>query len=177
MKLNLGNVATGLEDLNKRVNKEDKKPHDACAAIITKSNEDGEIQYLCQWHLKFQQITFPIGKVKGDQGIVEGLIVEMKEELAIEVENFMEILQYHKEYETNGVMVPVNTHVFKIIKFKGEPKNVEKEKHGWLKWLTRKEIEESQKKKGDCVTRYFAWLDDINNPSLIKPHVVVGMGK
>lgn len=179
MKLNLGKVSPGLENVttNKRINAEDKKPHHSVAALITQNDKDGHIQYLTQWHLKHKMLTPPCGKVKPDQGIVEALIIEMKEELDIEVENYMEILQYTKEYDMNGKMVPVTMHVFKVLKYKGTPKNAEPAKHSYVKYFTRDELEKSGKKLGDAYIRYFAWLDDINNPSLIKPHVVVGMGK
>ena len=167
----------GTED-NKLINKEDKKPHESVAAIFTRYTEDkSDLEYLVMLHKKYEQLTFPIGKVKPDQAVTEALIAENKEELAVEIENFMEILQFQREYEVEGKTIPDKVHIFKVVKFNGEPKNVEPDKCGGIYWLTRKAIEEKQKKLGDCIKRYFAWLDDINAPSLVKPNVTVGQGK
>jgi len=177
MSVNLGAPKKQHQQKPGEYNKEDKKPHDSVAAIITKYDKNNNVQYLVMWHKKIDGLTFPVGKVKPDQTVTEALIAENKEELAINIETYMEILQFHKEYDMNGKMVPVNTHIFKVIKFTGTPKNNEPQKHAYIKWMTREELEKAQKKLGDCVTRYFAWLDDINTPSLLKPHVAVGNGK
>lgn len=175
MKLNLGLESN--QAINKRINKEDLKPHHSVAAIFSRNTKDNkDIEYLIQSHKKHKMYTFPVGKVKPDQTVTEALLAENKEELGVAIENFMELLQFTREYDFNGKMVPVVTHLFKVIKFNGTPKNAEPNKHDWIKWMTREQIEKSQHKLGDCVTRYFAWLDDINSPSLVKPNVTVGKG-
>ena len=167
----------GTED-NKLVNKEDKKPHDTVVTIFSRyDKEKTEIEYLILAHKKHNQLTFPIGKVKEDQSIAEAMLVENREELGVDIENYMELLQFQREYEIDGKTIPDKVHIFKIVKYNGTPKNVESEKHEWIKWMTREQIEKAQRKIADCVTRYFAWLDDINAPSLTKPQVTVGQGK
>lgn len=179
MKMNLG--LAGLENnqsTNKRVNSEDKKPHDTVVSIFSRyDKENKDIEYLILSHKKYNQLTFPIGKVKDDQSIVEAMIVENREELGVDVENYMEVLQFQREYEVDGKEIPDKIHIFKIVKYNGTPKNVEPKKHDWIKWMTRSEIEETQRRLAVCITRYFAWLDDINAPSLTKPQVTVGQGK
>lgn len=164
-------------ELTKKVagkySQEDLTPHDTVAAIISKGTGE-DCEYLILYHKKHQMLTCPIGKVKSDQSIDEGLKAECKEEVDIKVENFMEVLNYSKTYNFAGKKVPIKTHVFKIVKYSGTLKNNEPKKHKWMKWMTRKELEESDTKLADSLTFYFAWLDDKNTPSLVRPNVKVG---
>ena len=69
----------GTED-NKLINREDKKPHESVAAIFTRYTEDkSDLEYLVMLHKKYEQLTFPIGKVKPDQAVTVALISENKE--------------------------------------------------------------------------------------------------
>ena len=156
-----------------KYNAEDKKPHDTVAAIFSKGSGD-KCKYLIEDHIKHDMLTFPIGKVKPDQSITEALEAECHEETNLKVKEYQEVLNYSRFYDFTGKKVPVHTHVFKVISYTGELKNAEPKKHRWIRWMTRKDIEGAKRKIADAVVAYFKWLDDVNEASILKPHVKVG---
>lgn len=168
-----------------KLNKDDVKPHDSVAAIITRVDpKTNEILYLTEHHLKHNMLCPVIGKVKDEQDIVDALKAECFEEVGITPTTFSKVCQYSKTYigrtdpETGKkVDVKVTCHIFGIAKYTGIPINKEPNKHKWVKWFTRGEIEQNRIKTCDAYVWYFAWLDDANTPSMVKPSVTVGFGR
>jgi len=108
-----------------KYNSEDLLDHDVVAAII--KNEKGEI--LMQEHLKYNFWTVPVGKVKPGQTIKDGLEQEMMEECKIVVEDFKEIISKNYVYERKGKDVKIIGHIIEVLKYKGQIRNNEPEKH------------------------------------------------
>lgn len=106
-------------------NNEDIVDHHGVAAVI--KNGDGEI--LMQEHAKYGFWTIPVGKVKEGQNIIEGLRQEIQEECDILVEKAREIVFKKYQYERNGHLVNVLSHLFEIEKYSGTVKNNEPTKH------------------------------------------------
>jgi ADP-ribose pyrophosphatase YjhB (NUDIX family) len=117
-------------------NSEDILNHHGVSAVI--KNEKGEI--LMQEHIKYGFWTIPVGKVKEGQSIEEGLKDELFEECNIFVEEIKELLSKKLVYNRDGNNVKVHSHLFEIIKFKGEIKNNEPNKHKKQKFLSIDEV-------------------------------------
>lgn len=106
-------------------NAEDLTDHDGIAAVI--KDKDGNI--LMQEHVKFGFWTIPVGKVKKDQSIFDGLKQEIFEECNLEVIEYNELICKDYFYIRNGANVKVTSHLFEITKYSGEMKNLEPLKH------------------------------------------------
>ncbi|MCL5006924.1 MAG: NUDIX hydrolase [Patescibacteria group bacterium] len=104
---------------------EDLIDHHAIAAVI--KNKTGEV--LVQEHIKYGFWTIPVGKVKKDQSITDGLKQEVFEECNLEVESCREVVARNYLYYRNGSRIKVMGHLFEIIKYKGELQNLEPQKH------------------------------------------------
>jgi ADP-ribose pyrophosphatase YjhB (NUDIX family) len=119
-------------------NKEDIISHHGVAAVI--KNENGEI--LMQEHVKYGFWTIPVGKVKDGQDVLVGLNQEIKEECNIDVEKCNELTVKDYFYMREGHEVKVTSHLFEIVKYSGEVKNMEPEKHKQQIFMPLKEIRE-----------------------------------
>lgn len=119
-----------------KYNSEDLKNHDGVAGVI--KNKEGKILMLD--HVKFNFWTIPVGKVKEDETVIEGLEVEMFEEIGITIKECREVVTGSNTYERNGSMVEVVFHIFEIEEYEGEVLNKEVDKHRDLKWMTVDEI-------------------------------------
>jgi ADP-ribose pyrophosphatase YjhB (NUDIX family) len=108
-----------------KYNKEDIVSHHGVAAII--KNHSGEI--LMQEHVKYEFWTIPVGKVKDGQDVIEGLKQEILEECNLLVEEYRELVVKDHFYERNGNNVKVISHLFEILKYQGDVKNLEPAKH------------------------------------------------
>jgi len=108
-----------------RYTNEDIVNHHGVAAVI--KNESGEI--LVQEHVKFGFWTIPVGKVKGTQSVVDGLKEEIWEECNLKIEEYKELVVKDYFYERDGHSVTVTSHLFEILKYSGEIKNMEPLKH------------------------------------------------
>lgn len=117
-------------------NDEDIVDHHGVAAVI--KNDDGEI--LMQRHAKYGFWTIPVGKVKGEQDIIEGLKQEIQEECNIKVEEAIEIVFREYQYKRKGHLVNVLSHLFEIKKYSGIVKNNEPKKHGQQIFLSLEKI-------------------------------------
>jgi len=106
-------------------NPEDIVSHDGIAAIL--KNEKGEI--LMQEHAKYGFWTIPVGKVTKDQSVEDGLKQEIFEECNIQIEAYKEIVKRNYKYNRDGNDVLVISHLFDILKYSGEVKNNEPQKH------------------------------------------------
>lgn len=120
-----------LEDKFINYNSEDLHDHRGIAAVIM--NEDGK--FLVLEHKKYNFLTIPIGKVKPDQTIVEGLKTELKEELGIDITDYYEIGYLTKTYKRNKLDVLVEITIFRIVKWNGIIKNAEPNKHDRILWM------------------------------------------
>lgn len=117
-------------------NAEDLQDYDGIAAVIR--NEKGEI--LMQEHVKFGFWTIPVGKVKKDQSIVEGLKQEVLEECDLEILEYVQMASGNYEYLREGINVKVAAHLFEITKYSGEMKNMEPLKHTEQKFMPLEQI-------------------------------------
>lgn len=106
-------------------NSEDVVSHHGVAAII--KNQRGEI--LMQEHTKYGFWTIPVGKVKDEQSIEEGLRQEIFEECNIQLKEFKEITVRSYTYTREGNDVLVISHLFEVLDYEGEVKNNEPQKH------------------------------------------------
>ena len=119
-------------------NQEDILDHHGIAAVI--KNAEGEI--LMQEHVKYGFWTIPVGKVKEEQNVIEGLKEEIREECNLEVEEWEELVEKDYFYERDGHDVKVISHLFEITKYSGELKNLEPAKHREQKFLPLEKIKE-----------------------------------
>ena len=106
-------------------NNEDVLDHHGVAAVI--KNQKGEV--LMQEHVKYGFWTIPVGKVKGDQNVINGLKQEILEECNLQVKECKEIIVKDYFYERNGKNVKVISHLYEILKYSGEMENLEPMKH------------------------------------------------
>ncbi|HAS80631.1 MAG: hypothetical protein UR25_C0002G0037 [Candidatus Nomurabacteria bacterium GW2011_GWE1_32_28] len=111
--------------MNIKYNSEDTVSHHGVAAVI--KNNASEI--LVQEHVKYGFWTIPIGKVKNGQDIIVGLKEEVFEESNLQIEDYKELIVKNYYYERNNNNVKVISHLFEILKFSGEMKNMEPQKH------------------------------------------------
>jgi ADP-ribose pyrophosphatase YjhB (NUDIX family) len=121
---------------NVKYNEEDVSNHHGIAAVI--KNESGEV--LMQEHVKYGFWTIPVGKVLPGQVVEDGLKQEVLEECGIAVEKLEEISVRKYNYNRNGEEVEVLLHLFNILKYTGEVRNNEPEKHKQQKFLSIEEI-------------------------------------
>lgn len=117
-------------------NAEDLQDYDGIAAVI--KDENGNI--LMQDHVKFGFWTIPVGKVKKDQSIVEGLKQEVMEECDLEILEYVQMASRNYEYLREGINVKVAAHLFEITKYSGEMKNMEPAKHTEQKFMSLEQI-------------------------------------
>jgi ADP-ribose pyrophosphatase YjhB (NUDIX family) len=117
-------------------NKEDTKSHDGVAAVI--KNENGDI--LMQEHVKYGFWTIPVGKVKRGQSILSGLKEEIFEECNIKILRYKKIANKNYFYERDGIKVRVAAHLYDILEYSGEIKNLEPHKHKQQIFLPIKKI-------------------------------------
>jgi ADP-ribose pyrophosphatase YjhB (NUDIX family) len=115
---------------------EDIINHHSVAAII--KNAVGEI--LMQEHVKYGFWTLPVGKVKDGQDIVEGLKEEIMEECNLRIEEYKEVITKDLFYKRDGNDVKVTSHIFKVLKYSGEMKNMEPLKHKQQLFLSLEDI-------------------------------------
>lgn len=142
---------------------EDLKPHESVAGVtfFIEKRKGAQPKYLVQDHTKHNMLTFPIGKVKFDQTIEEGLKCEMKEELGITLTKYNELFDFDYTYDFDGKKIDIKTHVFDLIQFTGTIRNMEPKKCKGLHWMTRDELIKSKRKLGTCVWAYFKYIDDL----------------
>ncbi|MBU6426840.1 NUDIX hydrolase [Patescibacteria group bacterium] len=93
-----------------KYNKEDVISHHGVAAVI--KNIAGEV--LMQEHVKYGFWTIPVGKVKNDQSVLEGLRQEILEECNLHIKEAKELIVKDYYYERNGNRVKVTSHLFEI---------------------------------------------------------------
>jgi len=106
-------------------NQEDILDHHGIAAVI--KNARGEV--LVQEHVKYGFWTIPVGKVKEGQSVTDGLKQEIFEECNLEIQEYKELIEKNYFYEREGREVKVISHLFEILKYGRELKNVEPAKH------------------------------------------------
>lgn len=117
-------------------NREDVLDHHGVAAVI--KNQEGEI--LMQEHVKYGFWTIPVGKVKGDQNVIDGLRQEILDECNLQVKEYKEITVKDYFYERNRKNVKVISHLYEILKYSGEMRNLEPMKHKQQMFLPIEQI-------------------------------------
>ena len=122
--------------MNINYNEEDTADHHGIAAVI--KNQKGEI--LMQEHVKYGFWTIPVGKVKNNQDVVGGLREEIFEECNLQVHECKELVVKDYFYERNGRNVKVTSHLYEILEYAGEPKNMEPAKHKQQIFMSVEEI-------------------------------------
>jgi ADP-ribose pyrophosphatase YjhB (NUDIX family) len=121
---------------NIKYNSEDLMDHYGVFAVI--KNNEGKI--LMQNHVKHGFWTIPCGKVKVGQSIEKGLKEEIFEECNLEILEFKELVNRNYQYKKKKKNVNVFSHLFEIIKYSGERKNMEPHKHSEQKFIDLEEI-------------------------------------
>jgi ADP-ribose pyrophosphatase YjhB (NUDIX family) len=119
-----------------KYNSEDVVSHHGVAAVI--ENERGDI--LMQEHVKFGFWTIPVGKVKASQSITDALREEIAEECNVQIEKYRELVVKDFLYVREGNEVRVISHLFEVINYTGEMKNLEPAKHKQQLFLPIEEI-------------------------------------
>ncbi len=122
--------------MNIKYNKEDVVSHHGVAAVI--KNQKGDI--LIQEHTKYGFWTIPVGKVKEGQDVIDGLREEILEECNLKVEEQKELMVKDYYYNREGKEITVTSHLYEIIKFSGEMKNLEPLKHKQQLFMPIEEI-------------------------------------
>jgi len=113
-------------------NSSDLVDHEGVAAVV----KDADDKILMFYHKKFEFWTIPIGKAAPDETAYEGLCTELREECGITVKAATEIATQQYVSERNGVEVRLNSHVYLIDDYTGEPTNCEPEKHLKMEFQT-----------------------------------------
>jgi len=121
-------------------NEEDIADHHGVAAVI--KNEDGEI--LMQEHVKYGFWTIPVGKVKNGQDVVDGLKQEVLEECNIQIIECKEISVKELSYERECKNVLVISHLYEVLEYSGDVKNMEPGKHRQQLFLQIEKIKKLQ---------------------------------
>lgn len=127
-----------------------------------------EEKYLFSINLKHRMVTFPIGKCRPNEGLIDGLIREMKEELAVTIETYNVVtgpeFKFTKSYSFTGQPVMVETNVFRIDGEEGhwicsQAKNNEPAKCGGLFLATLRDASSIAQTCGlvlaDCVMEFY----------------------
>ena len=108
-----------------KYNEEDLVDHHGIAAII-----------------KYGFWTIPVGKVKKDQSVIDGLKLEILEECNLIIQECKEIIYKDYFYQRNSKNVKVSSHVYEILKYTGELKNMEPMKHRKQLFMSIEEIKQ-----------------------------------
>ena len=124
--------------MNVKYNNEDKMSHHGVAAVI----KDVSGKILVQEHIKYGFWTIPVGKVKHEQNVADGLKEEILEECDLQIEEYKELVVKDYYYERDGNNVKVISHLFEILKYSGEMKNMEPTKHKQQLFMTIEDIKE-----------------------------------
>lgn len=111
--------------------------HQVVGALIFNETKD---MVLVEDHVKCNMLTFPIGKVEPDEELISALKREIKEETDLDI---LEAELYCPEFERymkrNDKIVISYQNLF-LVKWAGEPKNMEPNKHRSLFWMPVKEL-------------------------------------
>lgn len=143
-------------DYNPLLNKYDLEDHHAIGVAIFKNNK-----ILVMYHNKFDILTIPVGKAKYNQSPIEGAIEEVKEETNINIneEDLIEIDCFELNEIRNGIKVRTINHLYIAKEWSGKVKNMEPNKHKYIKWMAIDEIKNSTIEKGYMTTHLFDYLD------------------
>ena len=121
---------------NIKYNKEDLSNHEGVSVVI--KDKTGKI--LMQNHVKHGFWTIPVGKVKINQSVEEGLIEEVFEECNLKILEFKELINRNYQYVRDDKNVNVFSHLFEVQKYSGEMKNMEPHKHLEQRFMDLEEI-------------------------------------
>lgn len=116
--------------INKKLNKDDLKDHDAVGVVILKNNK-----VLMLDHIKFNMLTIPVGKGDDGESPEDAMIRETQEEIGIRLRNLKQIVHFKNQEIRNGITVHMNSYVYLCESFTGTPYNKEPNKHRDLFWM------------------------------------------
>ena len=116
--------------INKKLNKDDLKDHNAVGVVIMKNNK-----VLMLDHIKFNMLTIPVGKGDGDESPEDAMIRETEEEIGIKLKKLKQIVYFKNDEVRNGITVHMNSYVYLCENFSGVPYNKEPNKHRDLFWM------------------------------------------
>jgi len=116
---------------NPLVTQEDIEDHFGLGLIV--KNKEGKI---CLFrHAKYGFFTIPIGKASLHEPLEHIVCKEAYEELGIKVKDLECMGHFKKVYDrSNGIITNIDTYIYEIISFEGEPVNAEPEKHSMMTW-------------------------------------------
>ena len=165
-----------------KFNAEDMKDHRTVALALMVNDK-----YLFSINLKHRMITFPIGKVRDDETLEQGLRREIVEELGVDYKAYCRdsfhglplytdptlVHTYTKQYDFTGKPVNVETNIFllhdvpMLESMLLRIRNAEPDKCGGI-FYTRIEdaihMAHSLKLKiADCVMEYIRWAQTLDN--------------
>jgi len=129
-----GKVDNTLEKMN--YTQEDLNDHHGVAVVI--KNTGGQI--LMQKHIKYGFWTIPVGKVKLNQSLEEGVREEIFEECNLVVKEMKKLTSKTYEYNRLGKNVKVFSHLFEALEYSGQMQNKEPEKHREQRFMDLEEI-------------------------------------
>lgn len=116
--------------INKKLNKDDLKDHDAVGVVILKNNK-----VLMLDHIKFNMLTIPVGKGDDGESPEDAMIRETQEEIGIRLRSLKQIVHFKNQEVRNGITVHMNSYVYLCESFIGTPYNKEPNKHRDLFWM------------------------------------------
>jgi len=137
----ISNYLKFLQSEKYNYNEEDLSSHHGVSAIIYDKNK----RILMQEHVKLKFWTIPVGKVKSDETVIQGLKKEILEECGIKLIKFKEVVKFNKKYTRHGKNVTVFGHIFEVEKYSGTPRNLEPQKHKQQIFMSIEEIKKKAK--------------------------------
>ena len=165
-----------------KFNAEDMKDHRTVALALMVNDK-----YLFSINLKHRMITFPIGKVRDDETLEEGLRREIYEELGVDYKEYCRdsylglpcftdptlVHTYARQYDFTGKPVNVKTSIFllKDVSVFGSMllaiRNAEPEKCGGIFYTSIEDAIHMARslnlKIADCVMEYLRWTQTPGN--------------
>jgi ADP-ribose pyrophosphatase YjhB (NUDIX family) len=131
------------------------------------SNKENQI--IIQYHNKYRCWTIPMGKVENGLTLTETLRKELTEEIGIKVDECEEVASKMFIYnninpidwtvQEGGKTYVVLFHLFRIIKWNGEVKNNEPQKHSEIKFVNLDSLH-TIKPISDALKVFFEYINE-----------------
>ena len=115
---------------NTSLNLEDMSNHKSVSAVIIKDNK-----VLILYHNKHDGWTFPMGKVKNGQALLDCLHDEMREELSIDITHATPLGTFNHTYVNDGIVTNIEHTIYIVDSYLGTPINKEKNKHSKMQYI------------------------------------------
>ncbi|MDD2487768.1 MAG: NUDIX domain-containing protein [Candidatus Gracilibacteria bacterium] len=134
--------------------KEDLNTREAIGVVIY----DDERKVLIQDHVKLDFFTIPIGKIKEGEEIEEVIKQEVFDETNLKILSYRKIGEKIGEYDYDGVMIRIKTHIFEVLEYEGKLINKEEKKHRSMRFMDTGEIR-GLSKISDATKYFLSTLD------------------